>query len=91
MIELPSFESYANASSGNYGLNSLVFYTSEGTFWFSYQTLVAFKHIGGTLYVRKNEWGTTTGKHLNIIDCGDKGARVSAEEFKAMYDAAFGG
>jgi hypothetical protein len=48
--------------------------------YFSYKTLVAF-YYKGELFVRKNEWGTTTGRHLNDIDGGNKKERLSEEEF----------
>lgn len=37
------------------------------TIYFSYQTPIAFKDCG-QLFISNNEWGTTTGKHLNIIN-----------------------
>lgn len=47
------------------------------TYWFSYVTCVAFnKHDGHGPVVRVNEWGPTTGKHLNYIDGGDKAAKA---------------
>lgn len=37
------------------------------TLYYSYQTVVAYR-FGGRLYMSKNVWSRTTGKHLNIID-----------------------
>lgn len=90
MTNLPSWQTYGNYSSGNYGAHALQFFTSEGTFWFSYKTLVAFKKLGGPRIVRQNDWSTTTGKHLNAIDGGDKKSRVSAVEFERLYRETFG-
>ena len=54
------------------------------TFWFSYRTCVAFnRHDGTGPVVRENDWGPTTGKHLNWIDDGDKGRRVPANVFQS--------
>jgi len=78
-----NFESYGNYSSDNYGVNSLRFTDHNGSYWFSYSTLVAFR-IGGEFHIRKNEWGTTTGKHLNWID-SDKTKREDEETFIANY------
>lgn len=39
----------------------------EITIYFSYQTPIAFRHCG-KLFISINEWGTTTGKHLNILN-----------------------
>lgn len=68
MKELNYF-SYGHYSSGNYGVNTLAFEDGKGnTFYFSYNTLVAFKIKYNELFVRENVWGNTTGKHLNWID-----------------------
>ena len=54
------------------------------TLWFSYQTCVAFNaHDGNGPVVRKNEWGPTTGKHLNYIDNMRKDTRVNEAAFTA--------
>lgn len=52
--------------------------------WFSYKTLVAFA-VNGLRVVRVNDWGTTTGKHLNRIDGGVKENRVPSSEFEEKY------
>lgn len=81
-----NFFNYGNYSSDNYGVHSLAFEDSKGnTFYFSYKTLVAFKTKEGKLFVIKNYWGATTGKHLNWIDGGDKKARLSKEDFMEAY------
>jgi hypothetical protein len=57
--------------------------------WFSYDTIVAFQS-GGTRVVCENVWSTTTGKHLNWIDGGDKEAKAEREnvtDFGAMLEA----
>ena len=51
------------------------------TLYFSYTTVVGFHHASTGTVVRENNWGPTTGKHLNAIDDGDKKSRVSAEVF----------
>jgi len=89
---LPTFESYGRYSSDNYGAHTLRIHfdlpdASPVCVWFSYTTPVAFA-IRGQRTVRVNEWGPTTGKHLNWIDGGDKAARVSGEEFQRMYSEA---
>lgn len=85
MKKIPSFSCYMDRGS-NYGLDSLVFQTSEGRFWFSYKTLVAFKFWDKDIVCRQNDWGPTTGKHLNAIQPDHK-RRVSEEEFKRLYEA----
>ena len=91
MKNLPNFQSYMNGSSKNYGLNSLQFFDGQGgVFWFSYQTLVAFKFQSGPKVCRANEWGPTTGKHLNAIEPDHK-ARVDQETFERKYQETFGG
>lgn len=59
------------------------------TYFFSYETCVAFERYGVT-YVRQNEWSTTTGKHLNTIDGGSpeaKKQRLAREDFLAALAA----
>jgi len=54
--------------------------------WFSYRTPIAFAYNGETV-VRENDWSTTTGRHLNEIDGGDKSSRVSGDEFIRQLSA----
>ena len=49
------------------------------TLFFSYETVVGFSTPKTGLCVSENIWGTTTGKHLNIIS--DKTQRIPREEF----------
>lgn len=88
MKNLPSFESYGNYSSNNYGVNSLRFDSPHITVWFSYKTPVAFYTVETGRVVRENDWSTTTGKHLNWIDNGDKKTRVDGETFERMLAEA---
>lgn len=55
--------------------------------YFSYETPVAFRD-NGRLRVSENVWSTTTGKHLNRIDGGDKQARLPRSEFEAELKGA---
>jgi hypothetical protein len=60
----------------------------EATLWFSYRTLVAFS-VNGISTVRRNDWGPTTGKHLNYIDSGSPEARadrVNGETFQRLWN-----
>ena len=85
---LPSFETYGNYSSSNYGANALRFNIGLVTVWFSYNTPVAFTAPGMGKVVRQNEWGPTTGKHLNWIDGGTKRERVNGDEFVRLLEQA---
>jgi hypothetical protein len=40
-----------------------------------------------TVTVGENVWGPTTGKHLNLVDGGDKDSRLGQEEFEARLGA----
>ena len=62
-----SFESYADYSSKNYGVNAMLFSVDDVDFYFSYKTLIAIRREG-KLFCVKNYWGNTTGKHLNRIE-----------------------
>lgn len=53
--------------------------------WFSYKTVVAFKH-NGVLRVSENLWGAITGKHLNWIDGGKKEIRMKRKDFEDELD-----
>lgn len=76
---------YGNYSSDNYGAHTLAFEDANGnTYWFSYETLVAFR-INGEFHISKNYWGTTTGKHLNWIN-DNKKIREDEETFNANYE-----
>lgn len=81
MITLPKIESYGEYSSNNYGAHTLKVWVGSLTVYFSYQTPIAYRGKNG-LVVRENDWSTTTGKHLNWIDGGDKKSRVSGEKFE---------
>lgn len=64
--------------------------TPQSTVWFSYRTPIAFVWMGERC-VRENEWGPTTGKHLNAIDGGSKeakAARLSSGVFEAELEKA---
>jgi hypothetical protein len=87
-MNLPSFETYGNYSSSNYGANALKFHIGNVTVYFSYKTPVAFHSYETGLIVRENDWGPTTGKHLNWIDGGDKANRVSCADFESFLELA---
>jgi hypothetical protein len=58
------------------------------TVWYSYRTAVAFR-VNGITTVRRNDWGPTTGKHLNAIDGGhpvDRADRVDSETFTRLWN-----
>ena len=77
---------YGNYSNNNYGSHSLAFSDNFGNdYYFSYDTLIAFRGDEG-LVIHQNNWGTTTGKHLNWIN-SDKKIRVNSEVFQAKLEA----
>lgn len=51
--------------------------------YFSYETCIAF-HGDGKLVIRENDWGPTTGKHLNYVENGHKGDRVPGDAFEKL-------
>ena len=55
------------------GTNANLVQIGPLTLYFSYRTVVAFRY-NGKLRISNNEWGTTTGRHLNTI-CSDKAIR----------------
>ena len=87
-FRLPSFRSYGNYSSGNYGAHCLRIDFGPVTVWFSYQTPIAFHVDGHERVILRNYWKQTTGKHLNAIDGGSyqaKKARVDQETFDRLW------
>lgn len=56
------------------------------TLWYSYTTVVAFYTPQTGKVVCENVWGSTTGKHLNEIDGGDKKSRVNRDTFLRTLD-----
>ena len=54
------------------------------TIYFSYATPIAV-YGSGKRFIRENDWGPTTGRHLNHIDEGGKeakAARLPSTEFE---------
>jgi hypothetical protein len=66
-----------------------------GTLWFSYETLVAFQTPKSGLFIRENEWGPTTGRHMKMIEIEnfvDPAAqpRVDGKVFFALFGTYLG-
>ena len=79
--------SYGNYSSSNYGAHSLVISIGKLSLWFSYDTVIAFEDGGQDIQVSENNWGPTTGKHLNILDGGNKKTRLDSAVFEHNLEA----
>ena len=72
---------YGNYSSNNYNGHTQGFTDNYGNdYYFSYDTLVAFRSLNTGLVIMENYWSTTTGKHLNWIN-RDHSIRVDSETF----------
>ena len=88
MVKISSY--YGNSASAENNAKVVTLPNGDKV-WFSYETMVAYMN-GETMErkVIKNYWGTTTGKHLNAIDGGDKEAkakRVDTETLNAFAKA----
>lgn len=77
---MPQISCYYDPS----GKNAIRVDVDHVVVWFSYRTPIAFCVKGETV-VRRNEWGPTTGRHLNAIDA-DKSTRVSTEDFQRLWN-----
>ena len=88
MKQLPKITSYGNYSSDNYGVNSLKVVLETITLYYSYETIIAYQDSQDGLIVHQNVWKTTTGKHLNWIDNGNKKSRLDGCKFDEMLQAA---
>lgn len=75
-----------DAGFGRMGPNGLMANVGPITVWFSYATLVAFRVEGSPPVVCQNMWGSTTGKHLNWADRGEKSSRVDRETFRRLWE-----
>lgn len=84
MNNLPTFESYGNYESDNYGAHCSRFRVGDKSIWFSYNTVVAFHTPETGKVVSENCWGPTTGKHLNWIDDKDHKNRLPRDEFEKL-------
>ncbi len=88
--KLPTISGYGHYSSKSYGVNCLKVNIGNLTLYFSYGTVIAFEALRKPRQVCMNDWGCTTGKHLNWIDGGSKeakAARLPAENFNAALEA----
>ena len=95
---LCSISSYGDYSSSNYGAHCMKVVIPPSaknkhgiTLYFSYETLIAFRgfiseNVQG-LFIIRNYWGTTTGKHLNFI-CSNKDKRLDEETFNNLFNKA---
>jgi hypothetical protein len=54
------------------------------TLYFSYETLIAFDHPETGLTIRENDWGPTTGKHLNAINDNQR-ERIPGDVFENRW------
>ena len=96
--KLVSISSYGEYSSSNYGAHCMMVDIPASaknkhgiTLYFSYNTLIAFRGYVNEekrgLFIIKNYWASTTGKHLNFI-CSDKNRRLDEDVFNALFNKA---
>lgn len=74
---------YGNYSN-NYGAHCIAIDVGSLTLYFSYDTVVAFTDDSG-LVISENNWGSTTGKHLNAIS-ENKKLRIPRADFEAKLN-----
>ena len=76
---------YGEYEREGYGAHCIAIDVGKVTFYFSYDTIVAYLTPGEGLVMRENEWGPTTGKHLNWISTTRD--RLPEEEFEQKLGA----
>lgn len=76
---------YGQYSNDNYGANCIAIDVGDVTFYFSYDTVVAYRAPGEGFVISENNWGPTTGKHLNFIS--RTLPRIPYSEFKLKLGA----
>jgi hypothetical protein len=59
------------------------------TYWFSYETPIAIKQYGENVLVRSNDWGRTTGKHINYIKEQYNAVQIKGETFEKVLAEMF--
>ena len=80
---------YGDYSSQNYGANTIAVAIGGATFYFSYDTVVAFYSPNTGRVASENVWSVTTGKHLNWIE-PDHDRRIPNEEFLEKLEELLG-
>ncbi|MFH1011786.1 MAG: hypothetical protein V1784_11205 [bacterium] len=75
---------YTSKSEYGSGAHAIRVDVGRLSIWYSYDTVVAIQDGNGALHVSENCWSTTTGKHLNAIDDGDKKSRVPRADFELI-------
>ena len=64
--------------------NFYIVWADEQAVAFSYKTIIGVNQLNGSGWlVAKNEWGPTTGKHLNYLEA-DKSKRIPQAEVEAL-------
>lgn len=80
---MPKCWNYSNRNT-----QSWAFQAGPIEMYFSYRTCVAFRDPAtGRLLVCENDWGPTTGRHLNELDDDDRENRLPHSEFVQALDA----
>lgn len=69
-----------------YGPNATSVTVGGITFYFSYETCVAYHDIDEGWVISENIWSTTTGRHLNLMT-PKTAKRVPHEDFKAALES----
>jgi hypothetical protein len=80
---MPRISNYSNGKP-----NAVCVELGNVTVWFSYRTMVAFEVEGHPRVVHRNDWSSTTGRHLTAIDGGSAKAhleRVDHETFLRLW------
>lgn len=71
MMDVPKIKAYYHNGSGIPKPNAIAVTVSGMTFFYSYNTLIAFEDKEG-LIISENVWSNTTGRHLNAIEPDNK-------------------
>ncbi len=58
---------------------------SDRSIAFSYNTIIGVTAKNSYAWIlRENDWGPTTGKHLNYLSDEDKASRLSSSKFEEL-------
>lgn len=59
-------------------------YVKDKIIYFSYSNPIAIRFLGGHMYVAENEWGLTTGKHINYAKKEADGRYITTQHEKIL-------
>jgi hypothetical protein len=86
MKNVPKLSKYSGADSYNAFPSATKLEMGVLSIWLSYNNVVAFQIGDAPPCVRENIGGAVMGRHLDSIDDGSRGDRLSQDQFADAWD-----